>query len=279
MATPDQDILIAQLVLQMPAKRGLAIIITNDYSDCLTLSTLNGPKKDGETIRGVFDGFNIATYWKHNVRKGELELVVQQVAKLNRLPKSYESISFFFCGHGGTEGLCLQDGSTMAVGDIVSPLIPLNAREIGNIPKMFFIDACRGNETQPYVIVPRGSGPTARGTDKIPHAANLLVAFAAMTHFQAHEDNGGIWTQALMQQLQTSSYPIDSVLTEVRCALHKSYQVSGAEEYMQMPVTEMNTLQHPVLFNPNPASDKPALPLPGMYIYTYLVPRLFLSSA
>ena len=83
MATPDPDIPIAQLVRNMQAKRGLAIIFTNDYSDC-PLSTLNGPKIDGETIRGVFDGFNIATYWKHNVGQGGIELVVQRATRASR---------------------------------------------------------------------------------------------------------------------------------------------------------------------------------------------------
>ena len=205
MATPDPDIPIAQLVLQMPAKQGLAIIITNDYSICDdTLSTLKGPKIDGETICKVFNGFNIATYRKHNVLHGEIELVLKQVANLNRLPiKSYESISFFFSGHGGTEGVYFQDGSMMAVQDIVRPLFPVNACEIGNVPKLFFIDACRGNKTLPSVIVPSGRVPSAGKMVAIPDEANTLVAYATMTRFMAHEYNGGIWTQALMRKLQT----------------------------------------------------------------------------
>ena len=288
---------VTDLVRQMPTKRGLAIIITNDYSssapNVVKLRRLQGPQKDGARMQTVFNQLNIATYWKHNVRHGELSQVLYDVARHGRWPKSYGSISFLFSGHGlPTGNVYLQDGSQMHVQEIVDFLLPKKAPNIGTIPKLFFIDVCRGSNNIQPVVVPRGSGQHAQAeilrrgaTDEtvldtvlIPPEGNTLVAYSTTSSFKAHEEpSGGIWMQALASKLITSKQAVETVLTEVRSDLHKKYQHPGWQDHMQMPVT-INTLLEPVYLNP--ASIEPALPpglplpgppsndfIPGIYVH------------
>ena len=50
----------------------------------------------------------------------------------------------------------MQDGKTVDTDEnIVKPFLPKSTRKIGNLPKLFFIDACRGKEDIDPV---RGSG-------------------------------------------------------------------------------------------------------------------------
>ena len=152
---------VADVVRKNPAKRGLAIIVTNDYSSLPdeTLKTLNGPHRDGERMRRVFTELEIATLWKKNIRYTELVRTLREVARLPMCPASYKSISFVFSGHGEKTGeVYMQDGNRMGVQEIVNFLLPQQAPNIGNIPKIFFIDACRGNEKMQPVVCPRGEG-------------------------------------------------------------------------------------------------------------------------
>ena len=283
---------VAELVQQMPGKRGLAIIITNDYSapNVVQLGRLQGPLKDGARMQEVFNKLNIATYWKHNIRLDELMQLFHEVACLGRCPRSYESISFLFSGHGLPTGqVYLQDGSKVHVQEIINHFLPKQAPNIGTIPKLFFIDACRGpNDIQP-VVVPRGSVQCAQvkilrrgATDEtvlVPDAGNILVAYSTTSSFKAHETpSGGIWMQTLASMLLTSKRAVETVLTEVRSELHATYQKCGWSKHMQMPET-ISTLLRPVYLNP--AGIEPALPpgcpppgpppnvfIPGTYIRT-----------
>ena len=288
MATPSQQSVV-ELVQQMPTKRGLAIIITNDYSadTAVKLSRLRGPQRDGARMQTVFNQLNIATYWKHNVGLGKLMQVFYDVAHLGRWPRSYESISFVFSGNGLSTGqIYLQDGSLMHVQEMINFLLPKQAPNIGTIPKLFFIDACCGPNDIQAVVVPRRTGQHAQSdilrhdtTDEtvfIPPTGNTLVAYSTTSNFKAHETpSGGIWMQALASKLLTSKQAIGTVLIEVRSDLHKKYQYPGWRDHMQMPVT-INTLFEPVYLNP--ASTEPAPPpgllppnvfIPGIYIHVY----------
>jgi len=278
---------LADFVHQNPAKRGLAIIVTNDYSSLPdeTLKTLSGPRKDGERMKRVFNELGIATLWKRNVRYGELVSTLREVASLPMCPASYKSISFVFSGHGhGTGEVYMQDGSVMEVQEIVNFLLPRQARNIGNIPKLFFIDACRGTETMEPVMCPRGEGgspnvpvrevlrrgATEKKTILIPPDGNTLVAYSTTSSHLAHETeaDGGVWMKALAEKLRSSKKPIEMVLTEVRSELHARYQNPGWKEHMQMPET-VNTLLESVYLHPTAEVKMPdapaAVPDPGTH--------------
>ena len=255
---------VGELVRQNPSKRGLAIIVTNGYEASTKLSTLKGPKKDGDRMREAFNRLQIATYCKHNVGCGELRKILKEVSGI--VPsKTYESISFVFAGHGlETRAIYLQDGGTVPIQEIINSLLPHRAPNIGNIPKLFFFDACRGSNDIKPVMVPRSGGRVSqnerevlgRGANDIktvlvPPEGNTLVAYATMPRYKAHEngEDGGIWMKALASKLVASKEPIEVVLTKVREQLHATYQDPQWAGYMQMPET-INTLLRPVYLNP-----------------------------
>ena len=271
---------IAELVRQNPTKRGLAVIITNDYASG-SQKPLSGTKKDGDRMQRAFNTLNIATYWKQNVACEGLRKILREVAQLTP-SKTYGSVSFVFAGHGTETGeVYMQDGGKMQVQEIIDSLLPAQAPYIGNIPKLFFFDACRGSNPIKPVMVPRSGqrverdvlcrGATDLKTVLVPPNGNILVAYSTITNFRSFERDkeGGVWMKALADKLTTSKESIEVVLTEVRADLHATYQNTQWKDYMQMPET-INTLLEKVYLHPSvpPRGHNPPPPAPpGVYIH------------
>ena len=281
MATPRRSV--SEVVGQNLDKRGLAVIVTNDYEGTVR-KPLEGPKKDGVRMQGVFTRLKIATYYKHNVGNRELMQILDEVASLRSCPKTYESISFVFSGHGDQDGeICLQDGSKMFIQEIIARLFPVRAPNIACIPKLFFFDACRGPDSMQSVVVPRSGANVQRGrlhrgavrdrggtepnTISIPSEGNTLVAYSTLRQYKAMESSeGGVWMMALASKLVQSNESIETVLTEVREDLVKIYQDPRWKDNMQMPETT-STLLKKVCLNPLaprqiPDASPPAIAFP-----------------
>ena len=259
---------ISEVLLQNPSKRGLAIIITNDYGGA---ATLTGTRKDGARMQRVFEELLIATIWKKNVTSDDLRRLLREIANpLSPFPRTYESISFVFSGHGGERDvLCMQDGSKMHMQEIVTAFLPRQAPKVGNIPKLFFIDACRGSETFQPVVVPRTggnvqidrrqrSGTRDRGaTDRtvfVPPEGNTIIAYSNISRNKAMESKeGGVWMKALAKIMATSKESIENVLTEVRRDLQHMYQDPNWRGHMQLPET-ISHLLRPVYLHPDGAA-------------------------
>ena len=245
---------ISEAVLRNPSKRGLAIIITNNYEGAAALQTLAGTRKDGSRMKRVFDELQIATLWRENVTGAELRQMLREIATLTR-PRTYESISFVFSGHGGERDILrLQDGSKVDLQEIVNAFLPGQAPNVGNIPKLFFIDACRGSDTIQPVVVPRTGGkvqvdrPQQIGTTRdrgatdrtvsVPPEGNMLIAYSNISKNRVLEGkDGGVWMKALAKRLAESKESIENVLTQVRQDLQHTYQDPNWQDLMQLPET------------------------------------------
>ena len=261
---------IADIVRQNPSKRGLVLIVTNDYKAAPKLKNLHGPIRDGDRMQRVFNQLQITTIRKHNIIASKLIEVLTEIARLAPLPTTYRSISFIFSGHGNEkEEVYLQDGRAVRIQEIVNALLPTQAPNIGSIPKLFFIDACRGSNTLQPILVPRSAVPAGdpqgvceRGgkdvqTLLVPPDGNILVAYSVSPGYKALEgEDGGIWMNALALKLVESQENIDTVLTEVRRYLHENYQDPKWKDHWQMPMN-ISTLLNVVHLNPQTDPHKP----------------------
>ena len=279
MATPAAgQAAVDQLIRRNGSKRGLAVIVANDYSSTPKLKTLNGPEKDAARMTDAFNKLQIATLRRQNMKKGELMKLVTEVARLD-CPPSYRSISFVFSGHGSEHGVIyMQDGCALHVQDMVNALLPRQAHNIGIIPKLFFIDACRGSQDMNTVAVPRAAdrspvlrnGPrriAGRGatdvTLVVPDEGNVLVAYSTCNTYQAFEtEDGGIWMKILAPKLVSSTEPITAVLEEVTEELMRRYQSSvWPHHQMQLPHIDSKLFGR-VYLNPKSPQSSPAAFLP-----------------
>ncbi len=222
--------------------RGLAIIITNDYRNCTSLSSLPGTFIDGENMKDTFLHLNFVVHWEQNITHLQLTKLIHEACNFQDYHnfKKYKCIVFVFSGHGDLGDIVyLQDGSEVSIGeDIIKPFLPKASPIMGKFQKLFFFDACRGKEESESVMVPR-SGKAKGGCDnsltfehrggsvieriRVPGEGGFLVAYSTMSNHLAWEGNkGGAWLQKLAEEIRTNTTSsIEDVLTKVNSDLIK----------------------------------------------------------
>lgn len=248
---------------------GLVVIISNDYSTPRSpgsehLSELKGTLQDGKALSQAFAALRFAVCWERNVTGAMLCRIISEMRNLKfSLVKDYRCIMFIFAGHG-CEGdyLWMQDGSKLQIYiDVVTPLLPKSAKVIGNIKKVFLIDACRGERETQTILVPRSSSlPTGasetRGGSllesvKVCEEGNFLIAYSTMPMHKAYEDNrtGGVWLSTLARLLneRRSLFCLDYLLTEVNEEMMARMQDSTK---CQQP-EKYSTLNGHIILDPN----------------------------
>jgi hypothetical protein len=225
-----------QRAVRSRGANGLVVIVTNDYSSTRDLSELKGTIKDGHALSQAFRLLGFAVCWERNVSGNALCGLVAEIRTLKlQQVRGYCGIIFVFAGHG-CEGdyLWMQDGTKLhIITDIVDPLLPKNAKEIGMIGKAFLIDACRGERSTETVLVPRYNSipnrslSSVRGGSlmeslKVCEDGNFIVAYSTLPMHKAYESerNGGEWLSTLAKLLNkgVSSLPspdLEYLLTEV----------------------------------------------------------------
>ena len=225
---------------------GLAIIISNDYKTTAKLETLSGTIKDGEKMNSTFQFLKFETRQGRNVTREELMKMLYKVSQSSSLPQSYKCIAFVFSGHGlDANQLYMQDGSLITVQSIVESLLPKTAPQIGTIPKVFFIDACRGERTlsEEAIVVPRKAGGKVQrrggldATFHIPPEGNFLIAYSTMPRYQSYElkGEGGLWMTSLAEKLRTSYESIQDILSETNRDLMEMFQAPEFRQSMMQP--------------------------------------------
>lgn len=159
---------------------------------------------------------------------------------------------FIFAGHGCEDDeLYMQDWNRVElVKDIVSPLLPGHCKELGNIPKVFLIDACRGTLPTKTTLSPRGSSAQKEATldrggrvmvmNLIPENGNFLLARSTLSEHKAYEDkqSGGLWLSHLAEVLTDlkEKMSMDDILSKVNENLLKRQQ--ALRESFQQPIKE-----------------------------------------
>lgn len=160
---------------------------------------------------------------------------------------------FIFAGHGcKKDELYMQDEiKVKPLESIVLPLLPGDCNELGSIPKVFLIDACRGTLKTKTTLTPRGSidqeesvhesrGGIIRDMHVVPAEGNFLLARSTLPRHKAYEDNqkGGLWLSQLAELLSDlkMKMSIDDILTKVNENLMEKQQ--GLSEYIQQPVKQ-----------------------------------------
>ena len=198
---------------------GFALILTNDYLESEgRLQHLKGAFLDGKTMLETMKMLNFETHWEHNATAAATMRLVREASSIQYLP-NYKRLVFVFSGHGTAEH-CLysQDGKHVNLEDVMKQFFPGQSPHLGTIPKLFFIDACRGSRQPQSILVTKGAHDV---TLKVPEQSNFLVAYSTMPEYRAYElsGQGGVWMNILAKKLKNTKASILDVLTAVNTEL------------------------------------------------------------
>lgn len=150
-----------------PTAIGLALVIANQCGSQPHQKPLAGVEKDYDRMKETFTKLRYAIYGRKDASREELLAMLEAVATFRFAPEyPYKRIVFVFSGHGGlvwfpdgqkSDNVCTHTGD-VPIAEIVARLQPCRAPNLEKLPKLFFIDACRGDLKMQGVMVPRGGG-------------------------------------------------------------------------------------------------------------------------
>ena len=202
--------------------KGIALIVTNNYEG--TKSSLPSSDEDSDTMKRFFSGLeNYEVVTLQNLKYDEFLNVCKCLAALP-YPETYKRIVIYFAGHGGDGYIAMLD-KEVRIEDVQAIFDPSKHPSLGNIARVFFIDACRRSKCTDHV-----RGGLGNDTDPSTHQIyckhrNELIAYGTLKGNVAHDSQdgyGGSWTQQLYSCLKNKENvhkDLGQVLTIVNAKL------------------------------------------------------------
>ena len=190
-------------------KRGLAVLVTCDYKG--TAKPLPECNEDAEKMRAALEALEYDVYQLKNSKATKKE-VTTLLSRISRYLGRYKgsdvnedyrkkAIIFAFSGHGQLGDYILtQDGKRLQLtNDVVKPL--LESEKVSKIPKLFFIDACRG-------------GNAIKGEEVPAHlVGNYRIDYATIPKFVAN--TASMWMQKLASKLKDDDDSLQNLVSNV----------------------------------------------------------------
>lgn len=206
---------------------GLAIIIGCTNSCKRDHPPLKGVQADLHNLMKTFKLLKFMILCLDDPTTEHIKNVIACTSDLKRngikLPDSWRRIVVTFSSHGDEKFLYARNSYIDLKEDIIIPLMPENAKELAEIPKLFFIDACRGPDVDEGVDISNlfhRQGPVARGSERVPSRGNIFIAYSTLLGMRSFEwpVKGGYWVLMLCEELvneENIHITIPDVMTRV----------------------------------------------------------------
>ncbi|NXO94183.1 CASPA protein, partial [Certhia brachydactyla] len=243
--------------------RGFCLIINNVH---FSSSQRKGSCKDAEQLERVFTwlGLDVKTY---------TDLMSVDIIKLMEIwqkVEDHQDRNCFVCcilSHGKSGVIYGTDDKPVSIRTLMSHFTAKQCPQLAAKPKLFFIQACQGNNIQHPVYV-HTDGPTPDSSsvqervslcESIPEEADFLLGMATVDGYCAfrHVEEGAWYIQALCSKLQLlvpRGEDILSILTQVNGAVARCVSPSGTKKQMPQPAY---TLRKKIIF-PIPMAPPPS---------------------
>lgn len=235
--------------------RGLCVIVNNVEFD--KQEKREGSTKDAETLKGVFEWLDFTTYIHTNVTKEELEVILKKYQK-NPGHKTADCFVFCILSHGDFGCIFTSDDKAFSIKKILSHFTAQECVALAQKPKLFFIQACQGYETQSSITIKTDGKPfdpiLPPSVETVPNWAHFLLSLSTVPGYVSFRDakKGSWFIQSLCKHLEDMVPGADilTILTAVNKDVGSETNKTGTKK--QMPLLS-STLYKMVKF---PVSKK-----------------------
>ncbi|XP_050389599.2 caspase-1 [Patella vulgata] len=175
--------------------RGYCIIINNEKFKRNTtdndsiMKDRKGSSIDRDRLKETFDKLLFIVESYDNLKAGEMARKINQFA-LNEDHTNYDCFAVVILSHGTRDNVYGSDGKPVAIRDLTGPLKPLTCPSLCDKPKLFFIQACQGQERQQGLAIERDVTPendidenTPTRGEVIPNEADFLLGMSTIPGF------------------------------------------------------------------------------------------------
>ena len=231
---------IPQRVFHLAAKRGLAILVTCDYEGTPGVQALSATNRDADEMKMTFEQFDYDIHQLKNggatkrtvtaLLKQASDFLSQYGGEIENKDGEKKVIIFAFSGHGTSCGtsqdqIKTNDGELLYLMEEVR--LPLATHEaVTEIPKLFFIDACRGSD----YLQDKKKEKGYTGTE-----TNFRIDYATIPDHKAYtEAYESTWMPVLARHLRERDEPFSTVVDRVNEKVHKQHKQG---KQLQQPET------------------------------------------
>ena len=221
---------------------GLAILVTCDYIN--TAEKLLGTNVDASEMLKTFKFLNYVVHQRRNdgeegCKAATKANVLELLASVSDYLKTYDErktdnkvIIFAFSGHGRRDKddkkmkIKVNDGELDVEDQIILPLT--THKNVAKIPKLFFLDACRGtselknNGEGDASLVPKGEHELvlmAKGL--VTSSGNFRIDYATIPDHISYADDrqGSLWMTRMACALRERNDTVQNIAADVRKAV------------------------------------------------------------
>ncbi|CAG9763265.1 unnamed protein product [Ceutorhynchus assimilis] len=201
------------------SNRGIALIFNHQYFDSPFNKERKGTEFDRDAIQGVLKkiGFHVEVYEDYSREK--IMETLQIVSKMDHTENDCLVVAVM--SHGRTNGRISAKDKEYTSGEMLEFFAGDKCPSLAGKPKLFFIQACRGDKTDPGVRIEKDSqnSEANRIIYSIPAMADILIMYATVEGYYAWRDpkSGGCFIQSLARKLEAHHANRDllSILTIV----------------------------------------------------------------
>ncbi|XP_062853745.1 caspase 8, apoptosis-related cysteine peptidase, like 1 [Trichomycterus rosablanca] len=222
---------------------GYCLIINNYDFHGTSFGNRKGTDMDRDTLTRVFKRMNFLVEERRDLPSEKIKDAVREFSE----NKHSEMDAFVCCilSHGEKGSVCGVDGVTVSIRDLTEPFAL--CRTLMGKPKLFFIQACQGDELQKGVWMGDGGSEDKQmyvddaqisGLNSIPIKADFLIGMSTVEYYKSfrHPTEGSIYIQELCKQLEIGcprNEDILSILTKVNASV--STKVLSGHKQMPEP--------------------------------------------
>ncbi|XP_018421775.1 PREDICTED: caspase-8-like [Nanorana parkeri] len=216
--------------------RGYCVIINNDKFE--KIDPRPGTEKDADCLNRVFTwlGFDVEIY---NEQTAEQILAIMNDFQM----KDHTDRDCFVCcilTHGQSQAILGTDSKVVNIQDILSNFFSKSCKTLAGKPKLFFIQACQGKNSQTSHSIEEDAVSTTKTTETIPNEADVLIGMSTVNGFSSyrHVEMGTWYIQALCSNLikmVPKGEDILSILTKVNKEVSEKEHLKSGTVLKQMP--------------------------------------------
>ncbi|NXN26292.1 CASP3 protein, partial [Nycticryphes semicollaris] len=234
--------------MSQPRQSRALVIVNTDFCGSdgqATFGTRRGARREAEKLSNTLSRLNYRVKLMHNKTAKEIEELYQQESGCEHGEYFVSVIS----SHG-EQGLVFGcDSEPVKLTRIFQILASKKCPVLTQIPKIFFIQACRGEELDPGVMVECDSGDPVPGgfSDYLSIPPQTAVMFACSPGYVAFLNiSGSMFLQALLKVLEGEERHLDlnRLMTRINWEVAFCCQARGTYQgCKEMPCFVTNLLQ------------------------------------
>lgn len=201
-------------------RRGRAIIFNNDTFDTPGVSNRSGSEADVKNLNRLFTALDFEITVHHNKEYSEIKKILHDLS--NEDHSDADCIVVTVLTHGLREGYILSKDVPYSVDYLWKPFTADKCTTLAGKPKIFIVQACRGDEVDSGVKLVRSRTETDSSQEayKIPTHADFLIAYSSAEGFYSwrNPESGTWFIQCLCEELIAHAATTDLLRVLTRTA-------------------------------------------------------------